>query len=163
VLSVETQNTALNLSDNSLAALAKEIRDSLSRDGADAVQVSTAQKRSVAGRDGAQIDLSYKQADLSVRERRIYLPVGEQNRTYLFTLYDRAEHFDQSAAAADATINSFTLSAQPGAGAGWGDEEASGRRLSLPLLIALGAIGLALIIGAGYLLLQKRGRRVKNE
>jgi hypothetical protein len=159
VLTVETQNTALNLSDNSLAALAKELRDGLSRDGAEGVQVSTAQKRNIAGRDAAQIDLNYKQANVAVRERRVYVPIGEQNRTYLFTMLDRAEHFDQSATAADTTINSFTLWAKARADTGWGDEEAAGgRRTSLPLLIALGVAALALIIGAGYMLLQKRTR-----
>ncbi len=162
MLLLDIADTLINLSDTN--NLTKDIQDQLRRDEAEAVNVSDPQKRTVAGRDGLQIDVSYRRGKVSIRERRVYVPATEQSRTYVFTLMDRAEYFDQTAAAADPAISSFALTNQAGgrSGARDGDESKTGSgTIPLALGIILGSIALIVVLVSGFLLLRSRSRAVE--
>jgi hypothetical protein len=153
VLTLIADDSLVDLSDKGIDALSKDMRDTLAEQGMDAIQVADRRKRNVAGFDAWQMDLTYKRGAASIRQRQVYVPIGDHKRTYLFTFIDAAQHFDESVAAAESAIASFV----PSASAGAGDETKKGGAgpYTLPLII-LGAIALAIIITATYLLTRKR-------
>jgi hypothetical protein len=155
MLSLLTEERVLDISDNGVEALAREVREEISREGMEDVQVADRRKRTISGRDALQLDATYKVGDTGMRLRRVYIPVREQNRTYMFMLVDTAQQFEQSAAAADAAINSFAIAGQP-AGDARTTAEPGRRTIPVLLLALLGIAALALVLGAGYLLLQRR-------
>ena len=153
VLTLIADESIIDLSDRGMDALSKEMRDTLADQGMDSIQIGDRRKRNVAGFDALQMDLTYKGGGASIKQRQVYIPVSDHKRTYLFTFVDAAQHFDQSVAAAESAIASFATSAAAPAAAAKQEGEAMGNRW---LLIALGIMALALIIGATYLL--TRGR-----
>jgi len=156
MLTLVTEDRLRELSEGGIDGLTKEVRDEIASEGIESAQITDRQKQNVAGRAALLIDATYKIGDVQLKQRRVYVPVGEQNRTYLFIFVDTAQYFDQSVAAANAAINSFSLGEQT-SGAGARPATDSGeRKLPLALLIALGILALALVAGAGYLLLQRR-------
>jgi hypothetical protein len=113
----------------------------------------------VAGLDALQMDLSFKGDDDVIQIRRVFIPVKQQNRTYIFDLSDRADHFGESSAAADNAVASFAflqMGAQTGAGAAV--PPASGGKSSAYnlMLVLIGLAALAIVLGTAYLLTRKR-------
>jgi hypothetical protein len=155
MLSLFSEENALDISDNRIEALAREVREEISREGLEDAQIADRRKRAISGRDALQLDATYKVGDIQMRLRRVYIPVREQNRTYMFMFVDTAQQFEQSAATAEAAINSFALAGQPSSGA-QASREPSGRRVPVLLLILLGVAALALMLGAGYMLMRRR-------
>ncbi|HVG21540.1 MAG TPA: hypothetical protein VNI02_21055 [Blastocatellia bacterium] len=154
VLTLIADESLVDLSDKGTDALSKEMRDTLADQGMQAIQVDDRRKREVAGFDAWQMDLTYKRGAASIRQRQVYVPISDHKRTYLFTFIDAAQHFDQSVAAAETAIASFTPAASPTAS----DEAKQGdgaKRYTLPLII-LGAIALTIILAAIYLLTHSR-------
>lgn len=154
VFTLIADESLVDLSDKGTDALSKEMRDTLADQGMDAIQIADRRKRSVAGFDAWQMDLIYKRGGASIRQRQVYVPISDHNRTYLFTFIDAAQHFDQSVAAAENAIASFAPAAQGSARAETAQSGGS-KSYTLPLII-LGAIALAIIIAAAYLLMRKR-------
>lgn len=155
MLSLLSEETALDISDNRIEALAREVREEIAREGLEGAQIADQRKRTISGRDALQLDATYRVGDIAMRLRRVYIPVREQNRTYMFMFVDTAQQFDGSIAAVDAAINSFMLGNQP-AGQQQSQAEPTGRKVPVALLVLLGVAALALILGAGYLLMQRR-------
>lgn len=155
-LALLSEETALDISDNRIETLARELREGISREGLEDVQIADRRKRTISGREALQLDIAYKVNDASLRQRRIYIPVREQNRTYMFMLVDTAQQFEQSAAAAEAAINSFALAGQPVQGANSASNDPARRSVPVLLLALLGIAALALIVGSAYLLLRQR-------
>lgn len=160
VLTLISHDSALDLSDSGTEALEREMIDTLEGQGIETVQVSDRRKRNVNGLDAFQMDLTYQQAGVPVRQRLVYVPVAEHKRTYLFTLVDTARRFNESAPSVDNAIASFTPAAArsgdvaPAAAASTGQGDGAGM-WTLPLVL-LGLIALGIVIGAIYLLLRKR-------
>jgi hypothetical protein len=152
VLTLIADESLVDLSDKGIDALSKEMRDTLADQGMDGIQISDRRKRTVAGFDALQMDLTYKDGGVSIRQRQVYIPVSDHKRTYLFTFIDAAQHFDQSAAAAESAIASFAPAASSIAADPKQDGEAIANRWPL---IVLGIMALALIIVATYLLMRR--------
>jgi hypothetical protein len=154
VLTLIADEALVDLSDKGVDALSKEMRDILADQGMQAIQLADRRKRTVAGFDAWQMDLSYKRGGVPIRQRQVYVPVSDHKRTYLFTFIDAAQHFDQSVTAAETAIASFAPASSPGTS----DEvkqSGGAKSYTLPLII-LGALALAIIIAATYLLMRKR-------
>jgi hypothetical protein len=154
VLTLIADETLVDLSDQGIDALSKEMRDILADQGMEGIQVADRRKRNVAGFDAWQMDLSYKRGGASIRQRQVYVPVINHKRTYLFTFIDAAQHFDQSVAAAETAIASFAPAASSSA-TGEVKQSGAARPYTLPLII-LGALALAIVVAATYLLMRKR-------
>lgn len=153
VLTLIADESLVDLSDQGVEALLKEMRATLADQGMEAIQVADRRRRNVASLDAWQMDLTYKRGAASIRQRQVYVPVSDHKRTYLFTFIDAAQHFDQSVASAETAIASFS----PAAPAAGGETKQGGgaKPYTLPLII-LGAIALAIIIAATYLLTRRR-------
>jgi hypothetical protein len=149
-------DSAFVLSDSNIEAFAQDLRAELTDRGLQSVRVVSSQKRSVAGRDALQVDVTYQDGKVPVRQREVIVPVSSQSRTYQFTFKDAAVHFDQSAANAEGAISSFTLGAEAAAAQPAVRTDERGEPDSRNwLLIAVGALALMLIVGAAYLLLRR--------
>ncbi|MFP5263778.1 MAG: hypothetical protein ACLGJB_18000 [Blastocatellia bacterium] len=153
VLTLIADESLVDLSDQGVEALLKEMRATLADQGMEAIQVADRRRRNVASFDAWQMDLTYKRGAASIRQRQVYVPVSDHKRTYLFTFIDAAQHFDQSVAAAETAITSFAPAASPAQGGGV--ERAGAKPYTLPLIV-LGALALAIIIAAAYLLTRRR-------
>ena len=154
VLTLIADESLVDLSDKGIDALSKEMRDTLADQGMEAIQISDRRKRSIAGFDALQMDLTYKAGGALIRQRQVYIPISDHKRTYLFTFIDATQHFDESIAAAESAIASFAPSAPTGAAA---DARQDGRAIATRWpLIVLGIMALALIIGATYLLTRRQ-------
>jgi hypothetical protein len=156
VLTLISHDSALDLSDSGTAALAQEMIDTLEGQGIGNVQVSDRRKRSVSGFDAFQMDLTYQQGGIPIRQRLVYVPVAEHRRTYLFTLVDTARRFNESAPSVENAIASFTPSVSRAADAGLEPGPQGGAGMWTLPLVLLGVIALAMIIGAVYLLVRNR-------
>ena len=161
VLTLISHDAALDLSESGTEALSREMIDTLEDQGIANVQVADRRKRTITGFDAYQLDLTYQQGGIPFRQRLVYVPVAEHKRTYLFTLVDTANRFNESAPSVESAISSFTptasRAADPGArpGAATPDPDSGAGMWTLPLVL-LGVIALALIVGAIYLLLRRR-------
>jgi hypothetical protein len=154
VLTLIAQDSALDLSDKGIEALAQEMRETLSVEGRDSIQVVDRRKRTVAGLDSLQMDLVYRENGVPIKQRQVYVPVGEHKRTYLFTLVDASEHFDESAAAAESAISSFAPALAGAQTTGGRAKEGAGAYTLL--LVVIGVAALGVIIAAAYMLLRRR-------
>jgi hypothetical protein len=153
VLTLIADESLVDISDKGVDALSKVMLNTLADQGVEAIQVAEGRKRNVAGFDAWQMDLTYKRGGTSLRQRQVYVPVSDHKRTYLFTFIDAAQYFDQSVAAAESAIASFA----PAASRAESDEakqSGAAKSYTLPLII-LGALALAIIIGAAYLLMRR--------
>jgi hypothetical protein len=154
VLTLIADESLVDLSDQGVEALLKEMRATLADQGMEAIQVADRRRRNVASFDAWQMDLAYKRGAASIRQRQVYVPVSDHKRTYLFTFIDAAQHFDQSVAAAETAITSFTPATSPAQGDRI-EQGGGAKPYTLPLII-LGALALAIIIAAAYLLTRRR-------
>jgi hypothetical protein len=154
VLTLIADESLVELSDKGIDTLSKEMRDTLEDQGMGAIQISDRRKRTVAGFDALQMDLSYKAGEASIRQRQVYIPISEHKRTYLFTFVDAPQHFDQSVAAAESAIASFAPAASGGPAASAVKQDDGAMANRGPLII-LGILALALIIAATYLLMRR--------
>lgn len=155
-LVITSFDSAFVLSDSNIEAFSEDLRAELTNSGLQSVRVVSSQKRSVAGRDALQVDVTYQDGKVPVRQREVIVPVSSQSRTYQFTFKDAAAHFDQSATAAEGAISSFTLGADAAASQPSSKADQQGEPYSRNwLLIAVGALALMLIVGAAYLLLRR--------
>ncbi len=160
VLTLISHDSALDLSESGTQALEREMIDTLEGQGIETVQVSERRKRNVNGLDAFQMDLTYQQGRVPVRQRLVYVPVAEHQRTYLFTLVDTARRFNESVPSAENAIASFTPAAArsgdalPAAPAASGQGDGAG--MWTLRLVLLGVIALGIVIGAVYLLIRKR-------
>lgn len=160
VLTLISHDSALDLSDSGTEALEREMIDTLEGQGIESVQVSDRRKRNVNGLDAFQMDLTYQQGGVPVRQRLVYVPVADHQRTYLFTLVDTARRFNESAPSAENAIASFTAAAArsgdaaPAAPAAPGQGDGAGTWTLA--LVLLGVIALGIVIVTIYLLLRKR-------
>jgi hypothetical protein len=161
VLTLISHDSALDLSESGTEALSQEMIDTLEGQGIGNVQVSDQRKRTIAGFDAYQLDLTYQQGGVPIRQRLVYVPVAEHKRTYLFTLVDTARRFNESASSVESAVSSFTpavsRSGDPGARPGTVTPDANdgAGMWTLPLVL-LGVIALAMVVGAIYLLLRRR-------
>ncbi|HSE97699.1 MAG TPA: PsbP-related protein, partial [Blastocatellia bacterium] len=110
-LNLSVQNYAINLSEQQINSLKTEMLANINELGMRDPKVISQGKSAIAGHDALQIDYSYSQDGAPTRLRQVYVPVLDHKRTYLFTFVDNAQHFDQSAGAVQAAINSFTTAA----------------------------------------------------
>jgi hypothetical protein len=156
VLTLVAHDSALDISDSGTDALAREMIDTLEGQGIGNVQVSDRRKRSIAGLDAFQMDLTYQQGGVPVRQRQIYVPVAEHKRTYLFTLVDNAKRFNESAPSVESAVASFTPAVSRAADTSPRTGAYSGAGMWTLPLVLLGVIALCMVIGAIYLLLRKR-------
>jgi hypothetical protein len=150
------------LSDSNIEAFMQDLRAELTSSGLQAVRVIGSQKRSVAGREALQVDVTYQDGKVPVQQREVIVPASSQARTYQFTFKDAAVHFDQSAAAAEGSISSFTLGAIADASAaqsGQRPDQQGGTDSSNLLLFVVGALALIIVVGAAYLLLRRPAAR----
>jgi hypothetical protein len=92
----------------------------------------------------------------------VFVPVKQQNRTYIFTLSDNADHFPESAAAGDNAIASFAL-LQMGVAAAVPPAPTTKTAAFNLLLVLIGIAALAVVIGAGYLLTRQRRNAASSE
>jgi hypothetical protein len=156
VLTLISHDSALDLSDAGTESLSREMIDTLEGQGAGNVQVADRRKRTISGLDAFQMDLTYQQGGVPVRQRLVYLPVAEHRRTYLFTLVDTAKRFNESAPAVESAVASFTPAVSRSADAGpQASAETGAGMWTLPLVV-LGVIALGVVIAAIYLLVRKR-------
>ncbi len=109
------------------------------------------------GVTACKLNVTYQDGKIPVQHREIIVPVSSESRTYQFTFKDAAVHFDQSAAAAEAAISSFTLGQANVAAAQTGNraDQQGEADSSNWLLIAVGALALILVVTAAYLLLRR--------
>jgi hypothetical protein len=109
-----------------------------------------------------QVDVTYQDGKVPVQQREVIVPASSQARTYQFTLKDAAVHFDQSAAAAEGSISSFTLGAVADASvaqSGQQPDPEGAADSSNVLLFVVGALALIIVVGAAYLLLRRPATR----
>jgi hypothetical protein len=155
-------DSAFVLSDSNIEAFMQDLRAELTGSGLQSVRVIGSQKRSVAGREALQVDVAYQDGKVPVQQREVIVPASSQARTYQFTFKDAAVHFDQSAAAAEGSILSFTLGAVADASAAQTgqrpDPEGAADSSNL-LLFVVGALALIIVVGAAYLLLRRPATR----
>jgi hypothetical protein len=154
---------ALSLSaDDHLTDISEEGTNKLADDflaefseGFEDAKIIGRRKLLVAGLDALQMDLSFKGDEAVIQIRRVFVPVKQQNRTYIFTLSDSTDHFNESAAAGDNAVASFTF-LQTGAGAVV--PPASGGKSSAYnlMLVLIGLAALAIVVGTAYLLTRRR-------
>jgi hypothetical protein len=154
VLTLIADDYLVDLSDKGIDALSSQMRGTLADQGVEAIQINDRRKRNVAGFDAFQMDLTYKDGRASIRQRQVYIPVNDHRRTYLFTFIDASQHFDQSVAAAETAIASFTPAA-PTSPVADAKQDATAIANRWPLIV-LGILALAVIIAATYLLLRRR-------
>lgn len=146
-LNLAAQNSQLDLSEQGLDSLSKE----LAQEFGDA-RLLDRRRITIAGMDALQIELSYLQGDVPMRMRQVYVPVAEQSRTYLFTFVDTTEHFDETVGAATTAMSSFAVTRSSGS-----DSPGEGSNVGKAVLLVLtGIVSLVLIIGAAYLLLRRQ-------
>src|SRR5215213_4015870 len=153
VLTLISHDSALDLSDAGTESLAREMIDTLEGQGVGNVQVADRRKRTISGLDAFQMDLTYQQAGVPVRQRLVYVPVAEHKRTYLFTLVDTAKRFNESAPAVESAVASFTPAASRSNAAGPQTAAEGGAGVWTLPLVLLGVIALGIVITAVYLLL----------
>jgi hypothetical protein len=157
-LSLSADDSLIDIGDAGTNKLADDFLAEFS-EGFEDAKIIARRKLPVAGLDALQMDLSFK-GDLGVIQiRRVFIPVKQQNRTYIFTLSDSAEHFGESSAAGDNAVASFAflqMGAQTGAGAAV--PPASGGKSSAYnlMLVLIGLAALAIVLGTAYLLTRKR-------
>ncbi|HEY7912247.1 MAG TPA: hypothetical protein VIG62_10085 [Blastocatellia bacterium] len=155
-------DSAFVLSDSNIEAFTQDLRAELTSSGFQSVRVTGSQKRSVAGREALQVDVTYQDGKVPVQHREVIVPASSQGRTYQFTFKDAAVHFDQSAAAAEASISSFTLGAitdLPAAQSGQRPDQPGAADSNNLLLFVVGALALIIVVGAAYLLLRRPAAR----
>jgi hypothetical protein len=158
---------ALSLSaDDHLTDISEEGTNKLADDflaefseGFEDAKIIGRRKLLVAGLDALQMDLSFKGDEAVIQIRRVFVPVKQQNRTYIFTLSDSTDHFNESAAAGDNAAASFAF-LQTGAQTGPAAvvPPASGVKSSAYnlMLVLIGLAALAIVVGTAYLLTRKR-------
>ena len=156
-------HAALNLSaDDHLIDISEEGTNKLADDfvaefseGFEDTKMIARRKLPVAGLDALQMDLSFK-GDLGVIQiRRVFIPVKQQNRTYIFTLSDSSDHFGESAPAGDNAVASFTF-LQTGAAAAVPAASGGKSPAFNLMLVLIGLAALAIVLGTAYLLTRKR-------
>ncbi len=160
VINLTALDNAISLDEDQIKAIESDLTAGFEDRGLSSARVVDRKKIKVSGFDALQMDLTYKQGDALVQSRQAYVPIQEHKRTYLFTFSDDARHFDESSSAAESALNSFAaqVSRPPIAnGESPTGETSSSHTLFLALI---GIMALAVVVGAGYLLL--RGRRVHS-
>jgi hypothetical protein len=166
-LTLAAQETLIDLSDQAVDDLANESSTQIGGDAVEGAQVTARKKLSISGLDAVELEFSYKIDGTLIRLEQVYIPVSQQNRTYLFTLEDSADHFADSQAIADKAISSFSLlsAANASTATSGSPSPTPGKGPVTPVLplVVVGAAALAIGIAATYLYLRARpgahGRR----
>jgi hypothetical protein len=155
-LNLTIQDYAINITDEQIEQLVREMLDQLKSLGMKDAQMADRRKITVSGYDALQMDLAYTQDNTPMRLRQVYIPVAEHKRTYLYTFVDAARYFDQSVAAAQNAINSFAPAGSSPARSDVKQDANDGAGMWTLLLVLLGLVALAIIVGAAYLLIRRR-------
>src|SRR5215471_19329918 len=100
-LSLSADDRLIDIGEEGATKLVDEFVAEFSEQGFEDVKMLARRKFLVAGLDAFQMDLGFKGEEAAVEIRRVFVPVKQQNRTYIFTLSDNAADFAESAAAAD--------------------------------------------------------------
>jgi hypothetical protein len=159
VLNLTAQNSLMGFTDDEINAVASELTADFDERGMQEAKVTDRRRMSVGGFDALQLGLTYRRGNDPTEARQVYLPITEHGRTYLFTFIDTARHFGESSVAATNAINSFTAAVSRRGGpaaATPGARSAGGAGQYTLLLVIAGFVALVVIIGAVYLLLQRR-------
>jgi hypothetical protein len=151
-LNLVVHGSAVVLNEQEINRLTNELMSGLTEQGAENVQLVDRRLIKIAGTDALQIDIAYT-SDVQMRMRQVYIPVNDQNRTFLFTFVDTNEHFAETVSPAERAIASFSVSRQPTTVQSQSGTQEGFYTL---LLVVIGMIALAVVIGGTYLLLQKR-------
>jgi hypothetical protein len=150
-LNLIVHGSTTSLNEQEIARLTSELVSGLTEQGAGNVQVVDRRVIKVAGIDSLQIDITYT-SDVPMRLRQVYIPVNDQNRTFLFTFVDTNEHFAETVAAAERAIASFNVPRQSATAQGQSSSQAGSYTL---LLVVVGMLALAVAIGGTYVLLKR--------
>jgi hypothetical protein len=157
-LSLSADDHLIDISEDGTNKLADEFLAEFS-EGFEDAKIIGRRKLPVAGLDALQMDLSFK-GDLGVIQiRRVFIPVKQQNRTYIFTLSDSTDHFGESDAAGDNAVASFAFlqtGSQPGTGAAVPPASGGKSPAYNLMLVLIGLAALAIVVGTAYLLTRKR-------
>lgn len=155
-INLAVQDSVMGMSDQEVDRAVKDLYEDMRNGGLEGVKILGQRKTNIAGFDAFQIDLEYLLEDKPIRSRYTYIPVAEHRRTYQLTYADRAENFDETAPVAEGTFKSFVpVVSRPPSAQSASPAGESGNDWTL-LLIILGVAALALVLGALYLLLQRR-------
>jgi hypothetical protein len=156
VLNLTAQNSVMGLTDDEISSLVSELTTDFDARGMQDARVTDRRKMTVAGFDALQLSLTYNRGSDPTEARQVYVPVPEHSRTYLFTFIDTPDHIGQSWPAASSAINSFTLAGARPTSTPTKSPVAGGAGDFTLLLVITGFVALAVILGAIYLLLQRR-------
>ena len=154
-LNLTAVESLTDVSEQGANKLADDFVAEFTGEGFEDAKILGRRKLTIAGLEALQIDLSFGAGESPIQIRRVFIPAKQQNRTYIFTLSDRADRFGESAPLADAAIASFSFPQTAGAAAGTTPAGAKAPASSL-LLILLGVLALAVVVGIAYLLSRKR-------
>lgn len=148
-LNLTADNTHIDLSEQRLSTLTRELLQEFGE-----ARLVNSRRTSIGAREAFQVEVAFLQAGVPMRMRQVYIPVAEQNRTYLFTFADSAEHYDETVSAAAGAMSSFELprASQESSEVARGGPGAA----KTALLILAGIFAIALVVGASYMLIQRQ-------